>query len=81
MKYSKKKILKCHAIIYKDNINMSIFCITKVHIASMLGISVDTIDRHLDENNIYDTKEWTILCNRDIIPSNRKFNGKRRTLR
>jgi len=76
-RYSRKRYKKCHVLIYKNDLNSPIISMTKEHIANTLGISVKTLNRHLDKQSVYNTDEWCVYCNRDIIPTNRVFTGKK----
>ena len=78
MYFSKNRPEQCHVITFKNDSRKVIVCTTKVHIANELGISVDTLDRHIDKRGIYEDNKCIILLYRDIVYSNRKFRGKRR---
>lgn len=76
-RYSGKKYKKCHILIYKGESGREVISMTKQVIANTLGISVKTINRHLNNKGVYECEEWYIRCNVDIIPCDRVFTGKK----
>jgi hypothetical protein len=74
MKINRIPIRGYYYILLIKETNTIILSQSKQHIANKLGICVRTINRNIDTNGVYDTKEYTIWVNVPLLGINRGFN-------